>query len=1260
MNATNRLDRYLADCSARLRRLTLLRGSAALVLVVLVIGGVGSWFSAESGFAATTTNVFRILLVLAVAGVAVRALADPLQQLKEGLSGLVEQRVPEFNGRVQTYLQMKAENNPFLDLLAEDALKISARQPAGAVVPTRELQTAGGVLGVAAALLLYLLIAGPGLLDYSLRNLLAGWAVDDLLPPQSIAVTPGDQSVRRGTNVRVLAVMAGFDPDETLIHIQDSGGDWQDVDMVESALGFEFTFFSLQQDTRYYVSAGGIRSPEYGISVVEVPGIEALELTYTFPDWTAREPEVSNDGDIEALPETRIDLKITTTTPLSEGRLVLNGSAQNLELAGTVGSSGFTVTTEGEYYLAAVVGGEQVRLSDDYFIRIAEDGKPELKVVKPGGDYNASSIEEVLTRIEAKDDYGLQTLALQYSVNGGEFQKVDLLEQPAREITTEHLFMLESLRGKPTPSLSGGTAIGQFNIVLDDEADAAEPAAGESAEAAVAAAEPAEELVPLQPGDLISYYAEATDHSQVVRTDMFFIQVQPYNRRYSQSQLSGGGGGGGGGGQQQDEISQRQRQIIVSTWNLIREQSEGDAKGQVEINSKLLSELQTTLAEQAKTLADRTRARGLDNDEQIREFVTHMDLAVQSMYPASEQLAGIQLNEAIQPAQEALQQLLRAESVFNDITVSQQQGGGGGGGGRSSQDLAEMFELEMDLSLNQYETGNNVSPQQQQQQAEDIMQQLDELAQRQQQLANNLRNQQQLTDAQRYQQEMLRREAEQLREQLQQLQLTRQQQAQNGQQGQQGQQGQGGQQGQQGQQGQDGQQGQSAQGGSAGQGGQQGSQTAQGGEGQSQGGEQIAQSELQRRMDSALRAMNQAQQGMQGNLSPEEMQRAAEEASRQLQQARDQIAEDQVAGMQEAFQSMASRAEDMLREQERMEQQLAQAMEKAVKEREAGTDANSRGMSLTEEMQLAEAKRDLSADLQKLQQDMMNTMANYGKELPQANDELQRANNDMAQSEIQQAISDAALYIDAGYGLYIAGNESAVTAGMRSLSERLQRAEQLAESAGRGAATDLDRARQQVQDLRAQLRQLAQGGTAQEGTGQGQPDPSGQQQGQAQQGQPGQGQAGGAQQGGNQQANTGGGGGGDAFRGGFRGGARDWNGSDSLFNGPINLPENFYDNLGDFTRQARQALSAADLTPEELNQMYEMLRRLEGQQANRNDGILAQEYGEMLALIEQLEVGLDQQGKPGKANVRTAQGDAVPDEYQESVAEYFRRLSRDQ
>ena len=102
--------------------------------------------------------------------------------------------------------------------------------------------------------------------------------------------------------------------------------------------------------------------------------------------------------------------------------------------------------------------------------------------------------------------------------------------------------------------LAGSTLLGAA-VVSPEIAQAQEaPAQDEPVE---------EERIPLQPGDIISFYAEATDRSQTIRTDMFFIQVQPFNRRYSQSQLSGGGGGGMQGGQQ-DEISSRQRQIIVS------------------------------------------------------------------------------------------------------------------------------------------------------------------------------------------------------------------------------------------------------------------------------------------------------------------------------------------------------------------------------------------------------------------------------------------------------------------------------------------------------------------------------------------------------------------------------------------------------------------------------------------------------------------------------------------------------------------------
>jgi len=1272
MQTSKRLDQYLDSFKTRLKKLTLIQGLAVTAVVLLVMAVIGAWFSTASGFSGETVAAFRIFLVLAVAGTIITAIVRPLKDIDDHLTHKIEARTKGLDGRIETYEQMREENNPFRDLLAEDTLKLTDAQPVETTISQRDFSIAAGIGGMAVVILAILLVAGPGMMNYSLRNLLAGWAFDDLLPPQSIVVTPGDQSVRRGANLRVMAVIEGFDPDEAVIHVRQNGNDWQQVAMVGSPAGFEFTFFAMQDNLSYYVTSTGLRSPEFDVTVVDVPGIESLELTYNYPEWTERDPEVFNVGDIRTLPDTRIELKVTTTSPLSEGALVLNEVDQAMTINGVDATTEFNVLDEGEYYIAAIVGGEQVRLSDDYFIRIAEDGKPTIEFIRPGGDWNASNIEEVTARIEASDDFNLETLKLKYSVNGGDWEEVELATN-VRDITAEHIFMLEDIRVPEETEIS--TNVGQFQIINGEEAIAQDVEEDEAAYVALMdgatddSQPPAEEGVPLVPGDLISFYAEGSDRTQTVRTDMFFIQIQNYQRRYSQSQMSGGGGGGGQQGGPQDEISNRQRQIITSTWNLIREQAEDASSGQIQVNSTLLSELQTTLAEQAATLAERTRARQLANqDDQIEEFVVNMERAVQSMYPASERLAVVELDDAIAPAQEALQHLLRAEAVFNEFQIQNQQGGGGGGGGgRAQQDLAEMFELEMDLELNQYETGSNVSPQAQQAEEEDIMNQLDELAKRQQQLANNLRNQQQMTDAQRYQQEMLRRQAEELQDRLEQLQQQReqlsrgqgqqsQQTAQNGQQGQEGQQGQPGQPGQQGQSGQQG--GQAGQGSQTAQGGEQSGQ--QGGEQGGQQGEQIAQSELQRRLESAIRAMDQTSEAMRDGASPEEMQRAAEEAQRQLEGAREQIAADQLANLQSSFSNMAEQASRMAREQARQEQQLQQAMARALAERESGEDANSRGMELEEEWQLARDKTALAGELSSLQEQMLRAMQRFGDDVPEASRELQRANQEVVESELEQALSNAALYIDAGYGLYIAGNESAVTSEMERLADRLAEAQELVEGQGAPGTSDVDVARRQAQALRQQLQQQLAGNGQQPGDPnqpglqgqQGQPDPNGQQQGQ----QGGQ-QQGGQQQGG-QQAGGNFGGGADRFIGGNQFGP--WNGIDPLNQGPINVDPRFYGDLDQFTQQAREAVQDLELNAEELAQMYDWIRQLEATRLNRNQDILAAEYNDMLALIEQLEVGLQIEGNTGTGNnVRTATPDTVPDEYKESVAEYYRRLSRE-
>ena len=61
----------------------------------------------------------------------------------------------------------------------------------------------------------------------------------------------------------------------------------------------------------------------------------------------------------------------------------------------------------------------------------------------------------------------------------------------------------------------------------------------------------------------------------------------------------------------------------------------------------MLSELQATLAQQARTLAERTRARASLEDERIRTFVESLVRAAEAMDPAARDLRAFKLAQAV-------------------------------------------------------------------------------------------------------------------------------------------------------------------------------------------------------------------------------------------------------------------------------------------------------------------------------------------------------------------------------------------------------------------------------------------------------------------------------------------------------------------------------------------------------------------------------------------------------------------------------------
>ncbi len=143
----------------------------------------------------------------------------------------------------------------------------------------------------------------------------------------------------------------------------------------------------------------------------------------------------------------------------------------------------------------------------------------------------------------------------------------------------------------------------------------------------------------LVPGDVVSVYAQAADARAQSRSQMVFVQADPYEREFSQSQRGGGGGGGGGGANEQMEISRREKEIIAGTWAQVDGQAAAARQAE---QAKFLSDVQNTLRGQAMSLTGRLQMRELtEANEQFSGFQKEMNAAADAMTPAATQAGAV-------------------------------------------------------------------------------------------------------------------------------------------------------------------------------------------------------------------------------------------------------------------------------------------------------------------------------------------------------------------------------------------------------------------------------------------------------------------------------------------------------------------------------------------------------------------------------------------------------------------------------------------
>jgi hypothetical protein len=989
-------------------------------------------------------------------------------------------------------------------------------------------------------------------------------------------VSPGDAAVRRTANQLVTAQVMGLQVDSARLFARyQSTSKWEQVTMQRQpgAGGFEFLFAGLPESVEYYIEAGPLRSRNFKLRAVDLPSVKQIRVTYHFPAWTGMKDAVEeHGGDLRAVEGTEAGLNVLFSQPVGRTFLALD-DGKEIDLS--AGDHNFyngavRIEKDGLYHVAGLDQGQPVRLSEDFFIEARKVNPPDVRITRPTHEYHASPIEEVTVTVHAEDDFGLNDVTLHYSVDGGAEQTASLLKQKGAK-----------------------DADGSTTLFLED--------------------------YKLVPGDLVSLYASARDSHAESHTDMMFIQADPFARDYSQSQVMGGGGGGGMGGNQQ-QISQREKEIINETWK--HQLSKNSSQQDIAEAAKFLSGVQAKLRDQALSLAGRLERRELtEENEEFSSFQKDMDAAAKAMDPAAQSLKQKKWKEAIPEEQKALQFLLRAEATFRQIEVAFGNRGGGGGGGGSGRDLQSLFDLELDTEKNQYETEQSAgSPNQRAEEIDKALQKLDELARRQEDLAQQQRRNPQDFQS-RWEQEMLRREAEKLQEQMAQL-------ARNG----------------------------SPQSGSQQSGSQQSGsqQNASGSSSQSSsgGGQSASDPSVQR----ALERLRQANDDMRRAASPEQTGADARRAAERLREASNLLNSMRQQDASQRLGSLAREGDRLSGEQRAQEDRIRQAFGSLEAAKRAGQGQQE--SAYQQLSKLAGDRQRLADDLAGLEKSMQDATGALASGQRPAASKLRDALSEMQQSELRARVQRSADMIRRGMNPNAYSGEAAINTGIDRLNDQLRQAQQSLGGGQQNPEEALDR----VARLRSQLDALTRNPGGRGGqAGRGNQNGQGNQQGQGDQS----GQASLGREGGNLRNGAAGGNysgrwDGDRFYGGYDPGGYTTPQGTERKEVPITQAdiERAYQEAIRDLNELRQTVRG---DPGPLGDIQDLLREISHLDSRRfpgNPAMIEQLHAQVLTSVDKLELQIRREmDDKQKGQVRTGDALRVPDGYQDSVAKYFRELS---
>jgi hypothetical protein len=680
---------------------------AAAAAVAIALGLIlDRWLLPEGG---RLLGLAGGVLVLIGAAIALAAAAMRRPDDRQ-LARLVEERCPELEDRLATAVAGPAGGLAPL-MLADAAARADTIDPRHVIAPELLRRAGWRALAASAALIGALVVGWPSVQ----RTWLTAWL--RLFPDAiQLVVEPGDARVRAGQPLTVRARLVGAPASLArtvpTIEIGIPGGRRNErVRTVAMQLqgtadrGATASLGTVEQSFTYVVTAAGIRSKEFSVTALRPPRVTRIDLRYEYPAFTGLGPRTEVDGgDVYAPAGTRVHVRVRTDRPVASAALTLRDQ-RTIRLASAAAApteiEGLLVVDRDDAYRVALADGEGLSNpgETEYFVRVMDDRPPDVRILRPGGDRQATPLEEVLVEARAEDDYRIGSFELVYAVRGDKEKVVRLGRGGVPVETGRHVVYLEDLDVKP--------------------------------------------------GDFVSYFARVRDvgrgaQGREARSEMFFVEVTPFDQEFTraQSQAMAGAAGGDAG---LEALIAAQKDIISATWNLDRRSRAGKSDQDVRAIGKAQGELRGRTEAIASRLRFASRMGGRRRPppagQPTVETEDPISRAVVAMKSAEDELEKASTTRAMPHEMTALHELLAAQAEIRRRQVMQQSASAGGGGaaGRSGQDLSALFDRELQRQQQTNYENRDSGEQREQEPESDALAKVRELARRQDELARRQR-----------------------------------------------------------------------------------------------------------------------------------------------------------------------------------------------------------------------------------------------------------------------------------------------------------------------------------------------------------------------------------------------------------------------------------------------------------------------------------------------------------------------------------------